>query len=47
MSGHFIVKCEKCQDIIRQCRCMGHKTITWELCTKCQDLIRKEREDGC
>lgn len=33
--SHGIVKCVKCKDIIRQCRCGEHTQISWEFCGKC------------
>lgn len=38
--SHFIKKCQKCQAVISQCRCMdNNKPVIWGICGKClQDL---------
>jgi hypothetical protein len=33
--SHFIVRCPNCKEIIRQCRCPGPKTETFEKCGTC------------
>lgn len=34
---HGIIKCEKCGDVIAQCRCLeGHNHVTYQRCQKCQ-----------
>lgn len=36
-TGHEIVKCSKCDKVIRQCRCMDkNKPIVYEVCQECQ-----------
>jgi len=34
---HKIIVCEKCLEIISQCRCMAcNKEVVWDLCDKCK-----------
>jgi hypothetical protein len=36
--GHYRVECSSCGKVIRQCRCMGPKTIIYETCDQCKSL---------
>jgi len=36
---HFLKRCKVCGIVISQCRCRGHKTITWEICKVCKGNI--------
>ena len=34
---HYIVKCEKCDKVIEQCRCASKdKITTYEICRECE-----------
>lgn len=45
-SGHRIVKCSRCNDIIQQCRCADPgKAITYELCGACKSRAQREEDD--
>lgn len=47
MTEHFIIKCEKCQRVIAQCRCIStDKKIRYEVCSDCQMSDVKRRIDG-
>jgi hypothetical protein len=35
---HYLVECPSCGTVIRQCRCIGPKTIIHEICDKCKGL---------
>ena len=35
---HYRVECSSCGKVIRQCRCIGQKTIIYETCDQCKSL---------
>jgi len=41
---HFLTRCKVCGIVISQCRCIGHKVITWEICKKCKGNKNYEYE---
>ena len=44
-NDHYKVICEKCEKIIKQCRCNeDNKKVTYEICEKCKDHGHKEKE---
>lgn len=45
MSDHFIEKCEKCEKVVSQCRCMSpNKTIRWTICDECRRKTLRPNE---
>lgn len=45
-SEHYLVKCRICDGIIRQCRCTGPKTITYEVCDSCSGVEPRDPYEG-
>lgn len=46
MGLHFIVRCHRCNKIIRQCRCTTKdKYVTYELCEECEKEKKKKNEE--
>lgn len=46
MATHYIVRCDDCDKVIRQCRCPSwgnSKPVMYETCDECKT---KEKEDG-
>ena len=50
MANHYIVKCEGCGEVVRQCRCPSwgqSKPIMYETCEECKKKVFEELEkDG-
>lgn len=37
--NHFIIKCNKCQNVISQCRCASkEKTVAYDTCIHCLNM---------
>lgn len=46
MANHYIVKCEGCGEVVRQCRCPGPKAVTYETCEECKKKVFEELENN-
>ena len=46
MSKHYMVKCNLCDKVISQCRCMAeNKEVKYEICDECKDKLGKSSKE--